>query len=341
MKPSVRYMIVCLLLLAAGCIKKATVPPPADDGIATLRDLLANNFSYSMFYEAMKRTGTDTLLDNTGNGYTIFLPDDGAFDRSGISPDSLRRMNAEALKKLVLYHIMPGKVPSSNIPQAINHAMVTLEKNMLYVSSTSKDTVLYVNGIVLNKQNIPGKNGVIHAIDQSLAVPAASVQDIISGNPDYSCFVAGLKKFGLWDQLKTSNPLVVLAPTNAAYAAYNWDEEAVENMDVRQYKKMAFSTNVLSPAFFFINDLRIAPPQGPFMQEEVLLTISGFSGGGGQQIKVVPYDWLTPENSLRTIWYGDWVFYPYSNPGQLAANGVVIRSQTLNMIPDSAKVKTN
>ena len=341
MKSSVKYITVCLLLMTAACIKKQAVPPPADNGVASLRDLLANNFSYSMFYGAMKRTSTDSLLDNAGEGYTIFLPDNGAFSRAGISPDSLAKIKAEELKKLVLYHIIAGKVPANSIPQIMNHAMPTVEKDLIYASSTSAISTLYINGIAVNRQDVMAKNGLIHVLNQTLTLPAASVQDIIAATPEYSVFAAGLKKFGLWDQLKTGNPMVVLAPTNEAYAAYNWDVDAVNNMDVRQYRKMAFGTNILSPAFFFINDLRIAPPQGPFMQEDVMILSSGFSGGFQRRLKVVPFDYQSPENSLRSIWYGDWVFYPDDIQGQLAVNGVVIRSQTLNVIPDSAKVKTN
>ncbi|NML22617.1 fasciclin domain-containing protein [Pseudoflavitalea sp. G-6-1-2] len=341
MKLLVKYITVCLLLMTAACIKKQAIPPPADNGVASLRDLLANNFSYSMFYSAMKRTSTDSLLDNAGEGYTIFLPDDGAFGRSGISRDSLGKMKVEDLKKLVLYHIVAGRVPTNSIPQIMNHPMPTVEKDFVYASSTSQIATLYINGIAVNKQDVMAKNGLIHVLNQALSIPAASVQDIIAATPEYSVFAAGLKKFGLWDQLKTGNPMVVLAPTNEAYAAYNWDVEAINNMDVREYRKMAFGTNILSPAFFFINDLRIAPPQGPFMQEDVMLISSGSGGGFQRQLKVVPFDWQSPENSLRSVWYGDWVFYPDDQQGQLAVNGVVIRSQTLNVIPDSAKVKTN
>lgn len=339
MQYAIKYSLAGLLLLLAGCIKKDAAPfQPIDASSASLRDVLANNFSFSLFYEAMRKTGTDTLLDNEKEGYTLFAPDNGAFSRSGITPDSLQRINIEVLRKTVLYHVVPGKISSTAIPQALNYSFATLEKDLLYTSATSLDTNLYVNGLTVIKKNIRARNGVVHAVENVLTLPVSSVQEILAKDPEFSVLVAGFKKFGLWDQLANSKPIVVLAPTNTAFADHNWNEAAINDMNPAEFKKFVFGTYVLSPAFFFLRDLHIAPPKGPFLQDDVLLLFQR-SGPVDIEAKVLPYNYRDSENSTRNIYYGDWVRYPNDRPGQLAINGIVHIADQLPVIPDSARIK--
>lgn len=340
MRNYIRYIVSICLLATAGCIKKepiATTPP--DSTAASLRSLLTNNFSFSLFYEAMRKAGVDTLLDNEGGGYTIMAPDNGALNRSGITGDSLQRMNPDDLRKMILYHVVPGKISSAGIPQALNFSYGTLAHDTLYTSTTALDTNLYVNGIAVVKKNIYARNGVIHALEYALTIPAGSVQVLLEHNPDYSCLVAGLKKFGYWEELKTRRPCVILAPTNEAFALHNWNVTAIDDMEVADYKKLVFGSYVLSPAFFFIRDVRMAPPAGPFLKEDVLLSILPASSGNGIRIKVLPLNYRDPEYSLRNIFYGDWFDLSYDKPGQLAVNGIVHRVDQLPVIPDSARIR--
>ncbi|MGO4291047.1 fasciclin domain-containing protein [Chitinophaga sp. RAB17] len=340
MRDYIRYVVFLLLLTTAGCIKKEAIEAtPPDSTAANLRSLLTNNFSFSMFYEALKKTGADTLLDNETGGYTLLAPDNAAFGRSGITADSLRKMSTDDLRKLILYHVVPGKIGSAGIPQAYNFPYPTLALDSLYTSTTSLDTNLYVNGVTVVKKNIYARNGVIHALEKALTVPARSVQDILALNPDYSCLVAGLKKFGQWDALDTRKPCVILAPTNEAFASYNWDVDGINNMQVADYKKLVFDSYVLSPAFFFLTDMKVAAPSGPFLKDDVLLSIVRTNNGNGIRIKVFPLNYRDPEYNLRTIFYGDWVDLLYSKPGKLAVNGIVHQLDQLPVIPDSARIR--
>jgi uncharacterized surface protein with fasciclin (FAS1) repeats len=340
MQHPTRYIVSFLLLLAVGCIKKETIAlTPPDSTAANLRSLLINNFSFSLFYEAIKKAGVDTLLDNESGGYTLMAPDNGAFSRSGISADSLRKMSTDDLRKMVLYHVVPGRIGSTGIPQAINFAYPTLAKDTLFTSTTALDTNLYVNGIAVIKKNIYARNGVIHAVEHVLNVPARSVQELLAGNPDYSCLVAGLKKFGYWEELKTGKPYVILAPTNEAFAAHNWDAAAINNMNAADYKRLVFGSYLLSPAFFFTRDMKMAPPAGPFLKEDILLSFETVSSGLGMKVKVYPLNYRDPEYALRIIFYGDWVDLSYDKPGELAVNGIVHRVDQLPVIPDSTRIR--
>jgi uncharacterized surface protein with fasciclin (FAS1) repeats len=340
MRFPIKYFTAFLILLiVAGCIKKESIPLPANSVTASLRDLLSNNFSFSMWYSAMQRSGTDSLLENNSEGYTIFAPDNGAFGRAGISPDSLGRIGIEELRRLVLYHVLPGKIASSGFPQRLNYSVTAMSNDIFYTSTNAIDTNLLVNGIKVVRKDITAKNGIIHALEKTLALPAPSVQDILAADPDYSCLVAGFKKFNLWDELKAPGPMVVLAPTNDAFAAYNWDENAINAMNTHEFRKMVFGTYIMKPAFFFIPNVRMAPPVGPFVQGDTYLLINRGGNGLDASIKAVPWNYRSPEMSSRVIFYGDWVNYPYTEPGKLAVNGILHEALSLNVIPDSARVK--
>jgi uncharacterized surface protein with fasciclin (FAS1) repeats len=340
MRFSIQYLtIFFLLLIAAGCIKKESIPPSANNITASLRDLLVNNFSFSIWYEAMQRSGTDSLLDDNSEGYTLFAPDNSAFERAGISLDSLRRIGSAELRRLVLYHVLPGRINSADVPQTLNYSFSAMSNDLLYTSTNAVDTNLYVNGIQVVRKNIMAKNGFIHALESTLTLPAASVQDILAADPDYSCLVAGFKKFNLWDELKGPGPMVVLAPNNDAFAAYNWDVDAINGMNTNEFRKMAFGTYILKPAFFFIPNVRMAPPAGPFVQDDTYLLIGRGGNGMDAIIKAVPSNYRDAELSSRNIFYGDWVTYPYAQPGKLAVNGILHEAPSLNVIPDSARVK--
>ncbi len=64
MRSSIKYTAaITLLLIMTGCIKEDGIPPK-DSNYSSLRNLIANNFSFSLWYEAMQQAGVDTILDN-------------------------------------------------------------------------------------------------------------------------------------------------------------------------------------------------------------------------------------------------------------------------------------
>ncbi|HVK46677.1 MAG TPA: fasciclin domain-containing protein [Pseudobacter sp.] len=339
MRSSIKYTAaITLLLIMTGCIKEDGIPPK-DSNYSSLRNLIANNFSFSLWYEAMQQAGVDTILDNSSNGYTLFVPDNNAFAKSGISRDSLRRISAAELKKMVQYHIMTGTTISAGIPQALNYGYTALNSQLLYTSTNQVDTALYINGVAVLQKDIMAKNGVIHALGQVLTPPPPTVQDLLTADPNYSCLVAGFRKFGIWDELRKPGPMVVLAPTNDAFAAHNLDEAAIEAMNPAEYRKAAFSAYLMDPVFFFIPNVFMAPPAGPFIQGDIYLLLERGSNGSDLRVKAVPWNYRSVEMQNRSIFYGDWVNFPFTSPGKLAANGIVHQAMDLYMIPDSVRIK--
>ncbi len=332
-----------LLICTAGCIKEKTVPGPAGDRTtATLRSLLANNFTFSMFYTAMRRAGVDTLLD--GHAYTLLLPDNNAFAGAGITADSLDRIPVETLRKQILYHVLRGSFRRMDVPQAIDYQYLTMEGNALFTSVNLtaspqlRDTTIYVNGIPAVRQDVMAVNGVIHILQKPLTVPVSSVQYLLEQNPDYSCLVAGFKKFGLWNRLLEPGPFVIMAPTNESFAQHNWDEAAINDMQPETFRPLVFSCYQLNSMFFFnIDFMKLAPPSGPVLLDSAYLKYDGNLPDGTFGFRVLPLNYRELEGAQMIYWYGR--TFGINKPDQLAANGIVHQIDKVGVVPDSVKIR--
>lgn len=335
--------MLLLLTGAAGCIKEKTVPGPAGNRTtATLSSLVANNFSFSMFYDAMQRTGIDTLLN--GKEYTLLVPDNNAFAGAGITPDSLARVPVETLRKLLLYHIIKGGVRRMDVPQAIDFQYQSMEGNTLYTSVNLtaspqvKDTTLYVNGIPAVRQDVMAVNGVIHIMQKPLTVPAPGLQYLLEHNPDYSYLVAGFKKFGLWNRLQEPGPFVIMAPTNESFAMHNWNLDAINNMQPAAFRPLVFSCYQLKSMFFFhVDYMKLAPPAGPVFLDNAYLKYDSQLPDGTYGFRVLPVNYRELEGAETIYWYGK----PFliNKPDQLAANGVVHQIDKVGVVPDSVQIR--
>ncbi len=118
--------------------------------------------SFNTLVTAVKAAGlVDTLK---GNGpYTVFAPTDEAFAK--VPADVLKGLLADkaALRKVLLYHVVPGKVTANKV--------VTLDSAP--TAQGSKVSIDSSNGVKVNNANviktdIMTSNGIIHVIDTVL-----------------------------------------------------------------------------------------------------------------------------------------------------------------------------
>jgi uncharacterized surface protein with fasciclin (FAS1) repeats len=103
----------------------------------------------------------DTL--NSAEGITVFAPTDDAFAK--LSPatlnDLLKEENKAKLRRILTYHVVPGRVSSSDVvrlrtAKAVSGDMITIKAN--------GGTVM-VDGARVVKTDVQASNGVIHVID--------------------------------------------------------------------------------------------------------------------------------------------------------------------------------
>jgi transforming growth factor-beta-induced protein len=184
----------------------------------TVVDIAVNNEGFSTLVAALTKAGLVGALQAEGP-FTVFAPTDAAFAallaQLGVSAEYL--LNHPQLSEILLYHVVAGKVMSTDLTDGMTPA--TLNGETITVDLT--DGVM-INESTVIAANLEAGNGVVHVIDAVL-VPSdfvlyPTVVDIAVNNPDFSILVAALQKAELVDALLGDGPFTVFAPTNAAFA---------------------------------------------------------------------------------------------------------------------------
>lgn len=243
------------LLLLAACSKDNLTPPTDKTTLPrNIGTFIENNYDLSLLSAALKKTGLlDTL--NQAGAITLFAPDNAAFNRIGITtPEEIDRMDVDSLRFMLRYHMMRDRYFISTFPKQMDNKYTTLAGEKLYVSIDKVDQFIksdiytFVNGAFVMtgaKRNIALANGVIHILSRPLQFYKMTVQDYIAKDTSFSLFTAAMKQFGLWDDLKTKDPLTVYAPVNSAFEKYGITTAKIAAMKPAEYKPIVFSIYAL------------------------------------------------------------------------------------------------
>lgn len=125
--------------------------------------------SFNTLLAALEATDLVGTLSGQGQGpFTVFAPTDEAFARLPQGTVESLLKDPAALKKILLYHVVAGAVPASQVvgltsAQTLNGQSVSI--------SVANGTV-YLNGTTqVVKTDVMARNGIIHVIDAVL-IPA-------------------------------------------------------------------------------------------------------------------------------------------------------------------------
>ncbi len=236
-------MFLALSVFVASCSKEddyATLDQSQDnqEALVDIATILENSEQYSDLFneqnDLLKRGGkyaykkpptfynltmalikTDLLKVVAKNQLTVLAPTDEAFQAlfNQLGVKGIRDIPADQLKPILLYHVIQGKVWSSQLKNGFTRTL-----------NGSAVEVKLGNGVMFNDAtvlfaNIRALNGVIHVIDKVLLPPSQSLVDIAAGNPAFSILVQAVKFAELDGVLATGGPFTVFAPTNDAFVA--------------------------------------------------------------------------------------------------------------------------
>ncbi len=235
-------LIFSFSLIAASCSKEENDIAPAEpqDDLMDIATILENSDQYPELFneqdDLLKKGGksqasykrpptffnltialikTDLLSTVARNQLTVLAPSDEAFEKlfKELGVRGIRDIPAETLKPILLYHVIQGKVFSSQLKNGfvptLNGAAVEVKLGNGVMFNDAK--VIYAN--------IRALNGVIHVIDKVLLPPSKNLVEVAAGNPAFSILVAAVKFAELDGVLATGGPFTVFAPTNDAFAA--------------------------------------------------------------------------------------------------------------------------
>lgn len=241
---SLALMLVITLLVAA-CAPAATMPPapaaateaateaPAAEAPAAMADIVdtavaAGNFG--TLVAAVEAAGLVETLKGEGP-FTVFAPTDEAF--AALPAGTVEALLADPqgqLTQILLYHVVPGKVMSTDLSDGMMAETVQGSP----VTFTIADGVVKVNEAVVVAADIEASNGVIHVIDSVIlppaeeaaaeaapeaAAPAGNIAEVATAAGAFNTLLTAVQAAGLVDELTGEGPFTVFAPTDEAFAA--------------------------------------------------------------------------------------------------------------------------
>ncbi|MBN9380380.1 MAG: fasciclin domain-containing protein [Chitinophagaceae bacterium] len=362
----IRQLAGPVILLFCGflgaCHKTMSDPENVVAGRTVLQTLGAS-FDVSLFNEALSHTGLADSLNGPGP-YTLFAPNDAAFDSMGIHTKAqIDSMDKTTLTNLLKYHILYGrKVTVAQVDQKPNNPFTDWAGLSLYLSRPynivvdqgigyDNTNLLTVNGDTVFQKDIIATNGVIHTLQRVLQYQTyTTCADLLSADTSYSYFVTALKEFGLFDQLSGPGPITVCAPVNGAFRNAGISLDSVKSLDTAHFNKLLFKPYLMPSLRFFSSDLHdfgtgfsYYPPDNSY---NLTIYYQALGNSFFSKTMIAPYIVMisaigldpathVPVNLVNP--YGSTLYAPFIREDYPAGNGVVHTINQLMALPSYCK----
>ncbi len=123
--------------------------------------------NFTTLVAAVEAAGLVETLKGPGP-FTVFAPTDAAFAAlpAGTVEDLLKPENKDKLVAVLTYHVVPGKVMSTDLSEGLTAATVQGGNVTITLEGGAK-----VNGAAISTADIEASNGVIHVIDAVILPP--------------------------------------------------------------------------------------------------------------------------------------------------------------------------
>ncbi len=120
--------------------------------------------NFTTLVAAVEAAGLVETLKGPGP-FTVFAPTDAAFAAlpAGTVEDLLKPENKDKLVSILTYHVVSGKVMSTDLTEGMKAATVQGGELTITLDGGAK-----VNGATISTADIEASNGVIHVVDSVL-----------------------------------------------------------------------------------------------------------------------------------------------------------------------------
>jgi uncharacterized surface protein with fasciclin (FAS1) repeats len=186
---------------------------------SSIVDVVVGSANFSTLESAVIKANLSSVLN--GNGpFTVFAPDNEAFNASGVTSSVIQDLSSDQLKEILLYHTLSSKVNSASIQTGSNIAVETANGDDVYITKNSNG--VFVNGWKVKQADIMASNGVIHSLERVLMPAAGNLVEVAQVNANLSYLVAAVLRASqgttnVAQVLTSAGPFTVFAPTNQAF----------------------------------------------------------------------------------------------------------------------------
>lgn len=166
---------------------------------------------FKTLVKAVEAAGLVETLSSPGP-FTVFAPTDEAFAKLPAGALESLLNNTEALKSVLLFHVVPGKVMAADVVK-LKTAKTALGQSVAI--DTSKGVRVESANVV--KTDIAASNGVIHVIDDVI-LPKNDIIEAARSAGSFKTLLTAIEAAGLTDTLRGAGPFTVFAPTDEAFS---------------------------------------------------------------------------------------------------------------------------
>ena len=144
--------------------------PPVGNLVAVAQSDTSFSFLVAAVLRASQGTTPVATVLSTGGPFTVFAPTNNAFRAAGFATvDAINAADPNTLTSILTYHVVPGRVFSSDLsegaqPATVNGGKLTI--SLMGGASVKGNSNTTSSHIIAT--NIMATNGVVHVIDQVL-----------------------------------------------------------------------------------------------------------------------------------------------------------------------------
>jgi uncharacterized surface protein with fasciclin (FAS1) repeats len=172
--------VSALAILSLGMLAQKNLPMVGGAAMYPSKDIVdnaVNSKDHTTLVTAVKAAGLVETLKGPGP-FTVFAPTNAAFDKlpAGTVDTLLKPENQDQLKKVLTYHVVPGRITSHKLAAMIQNGggkaeLKTVEGGTLTAMMDGNNIVLKDekgDTATVTQADVMQKNGVIHVIDTVL-----------------------------------------------------------------------------------------------------------------------------------------------------------------------------
>jgi len=237
-------ILIALGILGTALFSSCKKDDPVTPAVKNIAEIVASDANFSLLYQAVTKAGLATALSS--GSLTVFAPDNAAFAASGITSATINSLSVAQVGDILKYHVIGSKILSTGVPAS--DTVKTLLGTNLYASNNANG--VFVNGIKVKTADVTASNGVIHVISAVMTPPTQTIAEIASGNTDLSLLLAAVVRAGLAGAVSAPGKYTVFAPTNSAFIAAGFPDEATINAAPVAAVAAIVQAHVLSTSVF-------------------------------------------------------------------------------------------
>jgi uncharacterized surface protein with fasciclin (FAS1) repeats len=226
MKNNAKLVFKTLALTLLTLTLMACTDDDDDDNVnlpETVVNIAADSGDFTILVAALEAAGLDSVLLDRDATFTVFAPNDAAFQELGQSTIDALLDDPDRLTDILLYHVIQGtQVEAVDAIAAAGSKQEMANGDEVALSLCGSDLCVNLSEVI--SEDLLAENGVVHVIDKVLipptemGMPTDNIAETAIAAGSFTTLVQALQAANLVSTLENeAETFTVFAPTDAAF----------------------------------------------------------------------------------------------------------------------------